>query len=236
MKHTFLALLALATAAFAQTPAPTPAPHSAEWLTALQSVKSLNYRAATQDEFTNKLATVESLLANPETTPRDSIWLDVTKVRILNSIPARREDAVSAARALVEHEDWIYPSFAAEILQVQGRHEEAKTEALRVYNKYSGVNADHALVAAKVTISSMRALGATPQEINEFARNALLNSGRVTKAVAATDVYKSVNPSLMTTPDYRTFLQALLRVVEVNEDTAKFLGIVKSQIEALPGQ
>lgn len=238
MKHILTALLTMATVALAQdaTPTPTPPRHSAEWTAALQSVKSFSYRTATSDVLSGKLGEVESLLANPETTPRDSVWLNVTKVRILNAIPERRDDAVNYARTLVESKDWPYPAIAADFLLIQGKHDEAKAEAQRVYNKYCGIKADYALSAARVAINSMRALDATPQEVNDFARNALLGSGRVTKAASATEVYKAVNPSLMTTPDYRTFLEALLRVVEVNDDTAKFLGIVKSQLEALPAQ
>src|SRR5438067_8640499 len=198
--HTLVSLFALTVAAIAQTP--TPAPHSQQWLDQMQTVKSLNYRTATQNDLADKVATIDSLLANSETKLRDSVWLNVTKVRILNAIPARRDEAVTVARELVERQDWIYPSFAAEILQIQGKHVEAKAEALRIYNKYCAVNADHALVAAKVAINSMRVLDATPQEVSDFARTALLGSGCVTQAAAATDVYKAVNPSLMTTSDY----------------------------------
>src|SRR5437899_1401579 len=97
--HTLVSLIALATVAIAQTPT-TPAPHSQQWLDQMQTVKSLNYRTATQDDLAAKLTAVEGLLASSETKARDSIWLNITKVRILNAIPARRDEAVTVAREL----------------------------------------------------------------------------------------------------------------------------------------
>src|SRR5947209_17561909 len=108
--HTLISLIAFATVAIAQTP--TPAPHSQQWLDQMQTVKSLNYRTATPDDLSAKLASVEGLLANSETKARDSIWLNITKVRILNAIPARRDEAATVDRQLLERQERMYPLFA----------------------------------------------------------------------------------------------------------------------------
>jgi len=122
----------------------------------------------------------------------------------------------------------------AKVLYVNKDYAEAQAAFEKVIKDYPTATVNILANAQSFVGYSLRSQGKHAEATEAYVKAVILYV-RVPNVVSKTliDTFSLINPALMTTADYATALQSIIKATPATEANAEFLGRIKSEIEKM---